>query len=141
MKAADTPLMSLRNPAPGGHRRPGHTMRWPAAMAGLLLLGACAGGPFGQAGLPAAEPAPVPADPIADFAAQSAPGATGSVRLAGGQPASVRLVRSYYAASGRECREVAVGSGMAQRSQLVCKAEGESWVASRPLLRGGAVQR
>jgi hypothetical protein len=52
------------------------------------------------------------------------------------------MVRSYAAASGRECREVLVGSGMAQREQLVCRTEAGSWESSRPLLRGaGPVRR
>jgi hypothetical protein len=132
--------MSLWNPSLGKRRDGGRALRLPVAMAWLLMLGACAGNPFGRAA-PPAEAVAAPPDPIVDFAAQAAPGATGSVRLAGGQPASVRLARSYYAASGRECREVLVGAGMSQRSQLVCKAEGDTWVASRPLLRGGAIQR
>jgi hypothetical protein len=140
MKAADTPLKSLRNPSLGKHRGAGRALRLPAAMAGLLMLGACAGNPFGRT-VPPAETVAAPPDPIVDFAARASPGATGSVRLAGGQPASVRLARSYYAASGRECREVLVGAGMSQRSQLVCKADADTWVASRPLLRGGAIQR
>jgi hypothetical protein len=53
----------------------------------------------------------------------------------------VRLLRSYHAASGRECREVLVGAGAAARTELVCQAEGGSWSAARPLLRGGGTGR
>lgn len=141
MKPADTALKSLRIPVPGQRRGAARTIRLPILMTGLLLLGACAGSPFGQPAQSAAQAVAAPPDPIADFAAQATPGASGSVRLAGGQPATVRMTRSYYAASGRECREVLVGAGIAQRSQVVCKAEGDGWVASRPLLRGGSIQQ
>lgn len=112
----------------------------PAAMLALLLLGACAGDPFGR-GQPVAAPAAPPPDPIADFAARAVPGASGTVPQANGQPAAVRLARSYHAASGRECREVLVGAGMSQRSQLVCKTEAGAWTMARPLLRGGSTSR
>jgi hypothetical protein len=115
-------------------------------LAALLALGACANGGGGlgfgsRSAAPAATSTAAPAaitDPVAAFAAQSRPGAQGTVTLAGGQSASVRLVRAYQAASGRECREVLVGSGMAERAQLVCATEGGGWAPSRPLLRGGA---
>ncbi|MCO6419276.1 hypothetical protein JYK14_24400 [Siccirubricoccus sp. KC 17139] len=82
-----------------------------------------------------------PADPLAAFAATAAPGSQGSVALAGtGQVARVRLLRSYVAASGRECREVLVGSGYDERSRLICQGE-TGWVEARPLLRGGAASR
>ena len=41
------------------------------------------------------------------------------------------------AASGRECREVLIGTGLAERARLVCRGEG-GWVPARPLLSGGA---
>ena len=50
-----------------------------------------------------------------------------------GQSVQVRLLRVYYAASGRECREVAVGS--ARSVQLVCQT-GQAWVPARPLIAG-----
>ncbi|WP_372621517.1 DVU3141 family protein [Falsiroseomonas sp.] len=115
------------------------------ALFGALLLAGCAGGGglFGGAGQPATQPTAAPAvqDPLAAFAAQAAPGAQARVTLADGQPATVRLARSYAAASGRECREVLVGAGMAQRSQLVCRTEAGSWEQARPLLRGAGPMR
>ncbi len=95
----------------------------------------------GQAGAPTATAAPPPpTDPVAAFAASAAPGAQSRIALNGGAT-PVRLVRSYHAASGRECREVLVGAGAAARSELVCQAEGGSWSAARPLLRGGGSGR
>jgi hypothetical protein len=113
-----------------------------SALLALLALGACAGRDGQSAGGPAAQPvAAAPTDPVVAFAAQAQPGAESRIILAGGQPANVRLLRSYNAASGRECREVLVGAGTTQRAQLVCQAEGGAWVAARPLLRGGGVAR
>ncbi|MCX8134889.1 MAG: hypothetical protein N3D18_13115 [Roseococcus sp.] len=79
-----------------------------------------------------AEAPPRGADPLAAFAASAAPGATGVVE---GQPA--RLVRVYHAASGRECREVLLGTGLAQRAAVACRQPDGSFVSARPLLRGG----
>jgi hypothetical protein len=112
----------------------------PMALLAMLLLAGCAGGSAEPATQPAA--APVVQDPLAAFAAQASPGTRARVTLVNGQPATVQMVRSYAAASGRECREVLVGSGMAQREQLVCRTEAGSWESSRPLLRGaGPVRR
>ncbi|WP_170985307.1 DVU3141 family protein [Roseomonas sp. AR75] len=112
-------------------------------MLALLLLGGCASG-LGwsqSAEQTATAAAPVPADPLSAFVAQSAPGGASSVVLTDGRPATVRVARAYYAASGRECREVLVGTGTLQRAQLYCQAEGGGWAQARPLLRGGGVPR
>lgn len=120
-----------------------------AAVALLLLapLGACSGSgvslwPFG--GTDAAVPAaggPVTAvasnDPVVIFAAGAQPGTVSRITLANGQSANVRLVRSYFSANGRECREVLVSAGPAERNRVVCAAE-TGWTEARPLLRGGA---
>lgn len=129
----DTFLRDRRHAAAG-------TFRLSALFGGLLLLGGCAVMP-GQTALqpPGAQPPP-PADPIAAFAASAAPGAQSRVALAGGAT-PVRLLRSYHAASGRECREVLVGAGAAARAEIICQDEGGSWSAARPLLRGGGTQR
>lgn len=106
-------------------------------MAAIALtgLGGCA--ELGIEATPAAAPAPI-SDPVVAFAAQAAPGATESVQLPQtGQTAQLRLVRSYAAASGRECREVQVYSGGADYTRLLCQAGGV-WSEARPLLRGGA---
>ena len=79
----------------------------------------------------------IPADPVAAFAATAAPGAEAQVVLEGGRSARLRLLRAYNAASGRECREVLIGSGLDERSSLVCQQDG-TWVTARPLLRGGS---
>jgi hypothetical protein len=57
-----------------------------------------------------------------------------------GMPTRVRLLRAYNAASGRECREVLVGTGLQERSRLVCQAD-DSWQEARPLLRSGGTMR
>jgi len=95
------------------------------------------GGMFGSGvAAPAAVTAPFvqPADdPVAQFAASAAPGTSGMVA---GQRA--RLVRSYHAASGRECREVLLGTGATERTAIACRTESGGFVSSRPLLRGSA---
>ncbi|MGG5823019.1 DVU3141 family protein [Falsiroseomonas sp. HW251] len=88
----------------------------------------------------AATPA-VPADPLVAFAVQATPGERSSILLADGRPAVVQMTRRYFAASGRECRELMIGSGVAQRVQVVCAAESGQWALARPLLPGGGVPR
>jgi hypothetical protein len=107
----------------------------------LLLLAGCTAGGAGGAGQVASAAPPPPSDPLAAFAAQSAPGSTSRIVLADGRPATVRVARAYIAASGRECREVLVGTGTVEREQLVCQAEGGTWTQARPLLRGGGLAR
>jgi len=81
-----------------------------------------------------------PADPLAAFAARAQPGQQEDIAPApGNPPVTVRLVRSYAAASGRDCRELSVGF-RAARPALYCEEPG-GWAAARPLLRGGAVGR
>jgi hypothetical protein len=88
----------------------------------------------------ATTPPPVSTDPIIAAAARARPGQDERVTLENGQAASVRVVRIYHAASGRECREVVVGAGLDERPRLICAAE-TGWTEARPLLRGGAGQR
>lgn len=128
------PLSVAVRPSRAGPRRFGLILVLPA------FLAACGGG---QAEAPVRAVGPdltPPSDPIAAFAAQAAPGSQSRILLADGQPANVRLLRSYHAASGRECREVLVGAGMSQRSQLVCLGDG-GWSSARPLLPGAAAGR
>jgi hypothetical protein len=89
---------------------PGRTLSQP----GLPLPGV-AGGAAAAAG-----------DPVALFAAGGSPGGAG-----------MRLGRTYHAASGRECREVLLGGGMAERAQVVCRQPDGSFASTRPLLQGG----
>lgn len=85
----------------------------------------------GQA--PVASAPPLPADPLLAFAGSAAPGASGTVATADGVR-QVRLVRSYHAASGRECREVAVARpGGAEERRLACAASA-GWEWAAPLL-------
>jgi hypothetical protein len=101
-----------------------------------LGLGPTSTAPATQSATPA-----VPADPLLAFAATAAPGTETTVTLPQtGRTARVRLLRAYTAASGRECREVLLGSGLEERSRLVCQADG-GWREARPLLRGGGTMR
>lgn len=76
-------------------------------------------------------------DPVVAFATNASPGAEDSVVLPStGQTARLRMVRSYAAASGRECREVQVNTGGAAQMRLLCRA-GTGWREARPLLRDG----
>jgi hypothetical protein len=110
----------------------------PAVLA-VLGLGACA---QGQQPLPrVAAPPAVPPDPLAAFVATAQPGAEAGVVLADGRPATVRLLRSYHAASGRQCREVLVGADLSGQRQLLCETEAGGWAPVRPLLRGGGIGR
>jgi hypothetical protein len=113
-----------------------------AALA-LISVGGCADLGNGWAGAQngaGVGPAAPPADPVAAFAAQARQGDEGTVVPAGGgPPMRVRLVDSYFAASGRECRVVAVpGAGPAGERRF-CNA-GDTWVEARPLLRAGAAR-
>jgi len=82
---------------------------------------------------PAAVVVPRADDPLAAFAATARPGEPGTVQ---GQPA--RLLRIYNAASGRECREILLGSGVTERTVVACRTDDGSFVSARPLLRGSA---
>jgi len=81
--------------------------------------------------LPTATAAPA-GDAVAQFAASASPGQSG---MAGGEVA--RLGRSYHAASGRECREVILGSGFNERAQVACRQPDGSFASARALLSGG----
>lgn len=131
---------------PGGSAAPRRILR-AAALAMLAGVGACAGGGpswfnRGAATQPAASNPNALAsnDPVVVFAASAQPGAGNRITLANGQAATVRLVRSYHSANGRECREVLVGSGMADRQRLVCATE-NGWAERPALLRGGGAPR
>lgn len=82
--------------------------------------------------------APSPAsDPVSAFAATASPGSETVAALPGGGQARLRLLRAYHAASGRECREVLVGTGLDERTRLVCRGDDGAWAPARPLLSGG----
>lgn len=69
-------------------------------------------------------------DPLAAFAASAGPGQEGSVN---GE--RVRLARAYNAASGRECREMLLGSGQRERAAVACREADGNFISARPLLR------
>jgi hypothetical protein len=84
-------------------------------------------------------PAPI-SDPVVAFAANGLPGAEDSVVLPStGQTARLRMVRSYAAASGRECREVQVTTGGGSHMRLLCGV-GTGWREARPLMRDAAAR-
>ncbi|HYZ33275.1 MAG TPA: hypothetical protein VE684_13480, partial [Crenalkalicoccus sp.] len=80
---------------------------------------------------PATASAPPPAAP----APAPIAGAETLVTTEDGRQLPARLLRSYFAASGRECREVLLGSGLEERSSVICAQDG-AWVVSPPLLGG-----
>ena len=112
MAVAALPGCGASNYLPSFQADPGRTLSQP----GLPLPGAAAA-PEG--------------DPVAVFAATAAPGQSGFVA---GQ--SARLSRIYHAGSGRECREVLLGGGLAERALLACRQPDGSFASTRPLLQG-----
>jgi hypothetical protein len=109
----------------------------------VLALGfaGCEAGPGSLTGAAPAQTAPAtepmrPSDPVSLFAASAVPGQDGVV-MENGVPVRARLVRSYQAASGRECREVVLGSGISERARIACRQTDGSFTEARPLLRGG----
>ena len=103
-------------------------------MGALDLSGRDAAASAASAG--AVAPPPAPTDPLLAFAATAAPGAESVVE---GQ--RVRISRAYVAASGKECRELMIGIGASERSDLVCRDEVTGWARVRPLLRGAGAVR
>ncbi|MCX7932717.1 MAG: hypothetical protein N2588_09255 [Rhodovarius sp.] len=88
------------------------------------------------AGSPQAVPAE-PTDPVAVFAMSTPAGSSGTVTLPNGATEPARVLRAYHAASGRECREVLLGSGASERTLLYCRDPVEGVRLVPPLLRGG----
>ncbi|MCA3351814.1 MAG: hypothetical protein INF97_14565 [Roseomonas sp.] len=102
---------------------------------GPLLLAGCGGsGSLGGAGEGAAAvPRPI-LDPIAAFAADPPTEAQAQVFLADrNETVTLRMVRQYAAASGRECREVRVSQRGGDSLRLFCRA-GSGWIEARPLI-------
>ena len=82
------------------------------------------------------------ADDISQTIAEASNGQAKHVStLADGQSAAARLVRAYNAASGRECREVAVVTSAGERARVICATPEGSWAETRMLLRGGGIPR
>ena len=118
------------------------------ALAGCSSLSGAMSSLSGPREIPPAQveaPPPRQADPLSAFVATAQPGQQGVVSPEPGlAPVPVRVVRAYNAGSGRECRELAIGSGSTAaggaRPALYCQGPA-GWEATRPLLRGGAVAR
>lgn len=106
-------------------------------MALLILLGGCGLQRSATVRAPASITPHSPSDSVSTFASQAALHEEARIVLPDGQPATLRMVRRYFAASGRECSEVSVSNAAGQRSQLLCQGEQGSWLTARPLLRGG----
>lgn len=115
------------------------------ALVGSLLTAGCSGGMSsvfgGGAAVEASAVPAAPMDAVAAFAARAVPGDQDRVVLPTGGVSrgglvTVRLARAWNAASGRECREVQVGSPRELRSQVYCQ-DGARWVQARQLLLGG----
>ncbi len=101
----------------------------------LFPLVGCGGmaGFGGQADTTVAPPSRI-LDPIAAFAADPPPNGQGQVSLPDRNEAvTLRLVRQYSAASGRECREVRVSQRSGETARLFCRA-GPGWIEARPLM-------
>ena len=101
----------------------------------LVPLVGCSGtGGGGGQGDAAAPPPGRILDPIAAFAADPPPSGQGQVFLPErNEPVTLRFVRQYSAASGRECREVRVAERSGETARLFCRA-GVGWIEARPLL-------
>lgn len=81
-------------------------------------------------------PSAAPTDSVLAFVANAGPGMRATVPTAEGMR-EVRVVRAYFAASGRECREVTLAlPGGPEQTRLAC-ATGNGWDWSAPLLGGG----
>ena len=101
----------------------------------LVPLVGCSGvaGVGGQGDTAAAPPGRI-LDPVAAFAADPPPNGQGQVFLPErNEPVTLRFVRQYSAASGRECREVRVAQRSGETARLFCRA-GPGWIEARPLL-------
>lgn len=114
-----------------------HSKQVLKAMAGLILVSGCHGPNFTTAARPVGTSMTPAGDAVADFAAQAGSHDETQVVLADGQTATLRMVRHYFAASGRDCREILVRTNSAQASRLVCKADDGNWMTAQSLLRGG----
>lgn len=99
----------------------------------VLPMAGCGGGASvgGDAAMAPARPI---LDPIAAFAADPPAQAQAQIFLAdSNETVTLRLVRQYAAASGRECREVRVTQRSGDSLRLFCRA-GAGWIEARPLI-------
>jgi hypothetical protein len=113
----------------------GHYKPFGFMVLALLLLAGCGtmGEGTGAANSPMAPPSRI-LDPIAAFAADPPASTEAQVFLAdSNESATLRIVRQYSAASGRECREVRVTKRGGSSLRLYCRA-GAGWIEARPLI-------
>lgn len=101
----------------------------------LVPLVGCAGvAGVGTQGNTVVEPPARILDPITAFAADPPPNGQGQVFLPDrNEPVTLRFVRQYAAASGRECREVRIAQPSGESVRLFCRA-GTGWIEARPLM-------
>ncbi len=114
----------------------GRQMRGSGILSLVALLLAGCGGTSGLGGTgEGASVAPRPImDPIAAFAADPPTEAQAQVFLADqNETVTLRIMRQYAAASGRECREVRVTQRGGDSLRLFCRA-GTGWIEARPLI-------
>lgn len=112
-----------------------------ASLLVLLLMAGCGGlgEGSGAANTSVAPPNPI-LDPIAAFAADPPGNGQARVFLADrNETVTLRFVRQYAAASGRECREVQVTQRGGDNQRLYCRA-GAGWIEARPLISASAVR-
>jgi hypothetical protein len=107
----------------------------------MLLMAGCSGPgeSIGGANNAMAPPNRI-LDPVAAFAAEPPGNGQAQVFLADrNETVTLRFVRQYAAASGRECREVRVTQRGGDNQRLYCRA-GAGWIEARPLISASAVQ-
>ena len=117
----------------GSRRRRHGRLAFMVLFAFFPLIGCSSLPGAGENSVEAAPPARI-LDPIAAFAAEPPAGGQAQVFLADrNETATLRLVRQYAAASGRECREVRVTQRAGDNLRLYCRA-GAGWIEARPLI-------
>lgn len=104
---------------------------------GIIVLSGCNARDHATASHPVTVDLPASGDVVANFVRQANTKDEAQVLLADGRTATLRMVRQYFAASGRDCREVLMRTGSAQNLRLACKADDGTWVSTPSLLGGG----
>ena len=103
----------------------------------IIVLSGCDARDHATASHPMTVDLPASGDVVANFVTQANTRDEAQVVLADGRTATLRMVRQYFAASGRDCREVLMRTGSAQNLRLACKADDGTWVSTPSLLGGG----